>query len=59
MWVDLFDMEGPPPDAAVDIEPRKPTKYEMRVIVWNTEDVILGDINILTGSPCADIYVKG
>ena len=33
--------------------------YELRCIIWNTEDVILGDINILTGQPCADIYVKG
>ncbi|XP_066910478.1 otoferlin-like [Clytia hemisphaerica] len=59
LWVDLFDMDGPSPDAAVDITPRKPTAFELRVIIWNTEDVELGDINILTGQPCADIYVKG
>jgi len=29
------------------------------VIIWNTEEVKLGDINLLTGQPCADIYVKG
>ena len=33
--------------------------YELRCIIWNTEDVQLGDINILTGLPSADIYVKG
>lgn len=59
LWVDLFDMDGPSPGMNVDITPRKPTSYELRVIIWNTEDVILGDINILTGQPCADIYVKG
>ena len=59
LWVDLFNMDGPSPGAAVDITPRKPTAFELRCIIWNTEDVVLGDINILTGNPCADIYVKG
>nr|XP_047145918.1 otoferlin-like isoform X1 [Hydra vulgaris] len=59
LWIDLFSMEGPAPGAPIDITPRKPISYELRCIIWNTEDVILGDINILTGQPCADIYVKG
>ena len=59
LWVDLFSMEGPSPGAEIDITPRKPTAFELRCIIWNTEDVILGDINVMTGNPCADIYVKG
>ena len=37
LWVDLFSMDGPPPNDARDITPRKPTPYELRCIVWNTE----------------------
>ncbi|KAK2537144.1 Fer1l6 [Columba livia] len=33
--------------------------YELRVIIWNTEDVILEDENIFTGQKSSDIYVKG
>lgn len=32
--------------------------YELRVIIWNTEDVILDDVNPVTGEPSSDIYVK-
>lgn len=33
--------------------------YELRIIIWNTEDVILEDENIFTGQKSSDIYVKG
>ena len=33
-------------------------RYELRVIVWNTEDVICNDHNMLTGEQMSDIYVK-
>uniref|UniRef100_A0A3Q1JTB7 C2 domain-containing protein n=1 Tax=Anabas testudineus TaxID=64144 RepID=A0A3Q1JTB7_ANATE len=33
--------------------------YELRVIIWNTDDVFLDDINPFTGDPSSDIYVKG
>ncbi|CAJ1052063.1 fer-1-like protein 4 [Xyrichtys novacula] len=58
MWVDLFptDIPAPPP---VDIKPRKPEQYELRVIIWNTDDVFLDDVNPFTGDPSSDIYVKG
>lgn len=59
MWVDLFGIGGPSPGPPIDITPRKPTGFELRCIIWNTEDVVLNDINVLTGNPCADIYVKG
>ncbi|XP_067442564.1 fer-1-like protein 4 [Thunnus thynnus] len=58
MWVDMFptDIPAPPP---VDIKPRLPVQYELRVIIWNTDDVFLDDVNPFTGTPSSDIYVKG
>ncbi|XP_076599691.1 fer-1-like protein 4 [Chaetodon auriga] len=58
MWVDMFptDIPAPPP---VDIKPRQPEQYELRVTIWNTDDVYLDDINPFTGEPSSDIYVKG
>ncbi|XP_058541406.1 fer-1-like protein 4 [Neofelis nebulosa] len=57
MWIDIFprDVPAPPP---VDIKPRQPISYELRVIIWNTEDVVLDDVNPLTGEMSSDIYVK-
>ncbi|KAJ4921160.1 hypothetical protein JOQ06_022268 [Pogonophryne albipinna] len=59
MWVDMFPMDSPHPGPSVDISPRKPKGYELRIIIWNTEDVILADSNFLTGQQSSDIYVKG
>ncbi|CAL8360491.1 unnamed protein product [Lota lota] len=58
MWVDMFptDVPAPPP---VNIKPRLPMQYEMRVTIWNTDDVFLDDVNPFTGIPSSDIYVKG
>ncbi|XP_063071629.1 fer-1-like protein 4 [Engraulis encrasicolus] len=58
MWVDMFpvDVPAPPP---VNIKPRLPISYELRVIIWNTDDVVLDDVNPFTGEPSSDIYVKG
>uniref|UniRef100_A0A2K6C476 C2 domain-containing protein n=1 Tax=Macaca nemestrina TaxID=9545 RepID=A0A2K6C476_MACNE len=57
MWIDIFprDVPAPPP---VDIKPRQPVSYELRVVIWNTEDVVLDDVNPLTGEMSSDIYVK-
>uniref|UniRef100_A0AAQ4NV40 Fer-1 like family member 4 n=1 Tax=Gasterosteus aculeatus aculeatus TaxID=481459 RepID=A0AAQ4NV40_GASAC len=34
-------------------------RYELRVTIWNTDDVFLDDVNPFTGDPSSDIYVKG
>lgn len=33
--------------------------YELRCIIWNTDDVILEDDAFFTGEKMSDIYVKG
>ena len=31
----------------------------LRIVVWNTKDVILDEVSIVTGEAMSDIYVKG
>lgn len=59
MWIDMFPIEGQPLPKQVNIAPRKPEKYQLRVIVRNVEDVILSDYNPVTGEQTSDIYVRG
>ena len=58
MWADVFPLNGPIP-TPVDVTPRQPKNYELRVIIWNTEDVEMLSVNMLTGQKSADIFVKG
>ncbi|KAM3861226.1 otoferlin isoform 2-T2 [Diretmus argenteus] len=59
MWVDMFPMDMPAPGPALDISPRKPKRYELRVIIWNTDEVILEDDDYFTGEKSSDIFVRG
>ncbi|XP_062256997.1 myoferlin isoform X1 [Platichthys flesus] len=58
MWVDVFPKNLGLPGPPCEITPRKPMKYSLRAIVWNTTDVILDETSI-TGENMSDIYVKG
>ena len=44
------ESENPPPNTSLS--------YELRVIIWNMEDVVLDDVNRLTGEMSSDIYEK-
>ena len=47
------------PNLPVDVSPRKPSSYELRVIIWNTDEVVLEDDAFFSGDKMSDIYVKG
>ncbi|KAF8769949.1 Otoferlin like protein [Argiope bruennichi] len=62
MWLDMFAEDTVPPAMPRDISMRKPERllcYELRVIIWNTDEVILADDAFFTGEKMSDIYVKG
>ncbi len=61
MWVDIFKL---PTNLSfrpklIDITPRKPIRFQLRVIIFRTEEVILDDVNPVTGERTSDIYIKG
>uniref|UniRef100_A0A672HCD7 Otoferlin n=1 Tax=Salarias fasciatus TaxID=181472 RepID=A0A672HCD7_SALFA len=59
LWVDMFPKDMTAPGPALDISPRKPKKFELRVIIWNTDEVVLEDDDIFTGEKSSDIFVRG
>lgn len=59
LWVDILPITDFPTPRQVIITPRKPVSYELRVIVWNAEGIILDEKDILTGEKKADVFIKG
>ena len=58
MWIDIFPKADGSPPAPVNITPRRPKKYVLRMVVWNTVDVAFADVS-LAGEEMSDIYIKG
>ncbi|KAL5291464.1 hypothetical protein ACFFRR_010702, partial [Megaselia abdita] len=56
MWIEMFDPSSVPPP--IDITPAPARKYELRVIIYNTSDVIMAEKNFF-GQKMTDIFVKG
>jgi hypothetical protein len=43
----------------VDVSLRKPKRFQLRVTIFNTKEVTLDDMNVLTGERSSDIYIRG
>uniref|UniRef100_A0A182YBU5 C2 domain-containing protein n=1 Tax=Anopheles stephensi TaxID=30069 RepID=A0A182YBU5_ANOST len=56
LWIELYRPDEPHP-LPLDITPQPPKPHELRLIVWNTADVMLNERNIF-GTEMSDIYVK-
>lgn len=49
----------PPPTPQAANQPLSLPRYELRVIVWNTDEVVLEDDDFFTGEKSSDIFVRG
>ncbi|KAL1131035.1 hypothetical protein AAG570_012272 [Ranatra chinensis] len=59
MWVDILPQKEAPLPPQVDIKPRKPEDFVLRVIVWKTSKIELVDESLLIGKKHGDILIKG
>lgn len=59
MWIDMFPNDTFKIPKPVNIELAKPIKLELRVIIKNTKDVYLDNVDLLTNQKSSDIYVLG
>lgn len=59
LWVDLFPASAQPLPPPVDITPRRPRKYKLRVVVYNVFDAPLQETSLVGREKMSDVYVKG
>ncbi|CAG0913749.1 unnamed protein product [Notodromas monacha] len=58
LFVDIFPKSMGSPGPSLSIEPRIPTKYILRAVIWNTKDVVMQETSVVTGESMSDIFVK-
>lgn len=60
IWIDMFKTNNNLAfrPTLIDISPRKPLKFQLRIIIYRTEEVELDDVNLATGERTSDIYIK-
>ncbi|XP_066944947.1 myoferlin-like isoform X4 [Macrobrachium rosenbergii] len=59
LWVDLFPANISPLPPAVDITPRQPQKYILRVVIYNVFEAPLQETSFVAKEKMSDVYVKG
>ena len=59
MWVDVFPKYLGRIPPSINISPRKPQNFVLRVVIYNTKNIPLTDRSLITGEANTDIYIKG
>jgi hypothetical protein len=59
MWVYIVPLEEVPVPPPIHITPYSRGGCELRVVIWNAENVILQEDNFLNGEKMSAIYVRG
>ncbi|RZC37045.1 otoferlin [Asbolus verrucosus] len=59
LWVDVFPVADLPTPKQVNIAPRKPVAYELRVVVWNAENIKMDEDDFFTGEKKSDVFIRG